>query len=446
MEKYLIRSCVKPFALALAIAASPVAFAADDSQMKTLNHQMSSGNKQAAWKQAQAMRPQWESDPDFDYLYGLLAYDQGHYNEAQFSLERVTLAEPGNVRARLALAKAYYQLGDEHSAMRQFQSVKQSAPPAHIMREVNHYLTQMGEGQSGTLNGFVEGGIGHDSNVSAISGDGTIDNPLFDPLDVTSDPYILLDPNSRQQSDMYDYMHAGLDYYQPMDTDTGFEARGRYSSRNNFSSDRYDSNIYRGSLGIVQIVGKDQLRATITAQDYRLSDSDYQSYYSLSGDWTRYNFGGWNVSAAVFLNQLSYEDDPLRDVYQYMGNLAIQRQIGRLSHSLGLILGDESAEHSQGDHNARSFQGLYYDTSYDLTGGHLLFSRAYYQQGEQKDEDPFFLQERDDTYHQLSVGWNWQLNKPLRLRTELIYDHNDSDVDYYSYERTRLQTGLRYSF
>ncbi|MCC7517495.1 MAG: hypothetical protein IT470_09175, partial [Pseudomonadales bacterium] len=64
----------------------------------------------------------------------------------------------------------------------------------------------------------------------------------------------------------------------------------------------------------------------------------------------------------------------------------------------------------------------------------------------QRGEDPFFLQTRDDNFHQLSVGWNWQLSKPLRVHTELVYGDNDSDVDYYSFERTRLQTGLRYSF
>jgi hypothetical protein len=75
-----------------------------------------------------------------------------------------------------------------------------------------------------------------------------------------------------------------------------------------------------------------------------------------------------------------------------------------------------------------------------------LFARAYVQNSHQKDQDPFFMQTRDDNFQQLAFGWNWQLSKPLRLQTQLIYDNNESDVDYYSYDRTRLQTGLRYSF
>lgn len=434
---------LKPLALALALTASTAAWAAD-SDTESLRSRMASGDSAGAWQQAQQMRTTHESDTAFDFLYGLLALDNDQYNEAQFSLERVVLAEPANARARLALAKAYYKLGDEHSAVRQFEAVKASRPPEHIMRDVNHYLTSMGHSRKGSLNGFVEAGLGHDNNVNASTSGSTIANPSFDPFDVTSDPFILL--NTGRESDMYDFMVGGLDYYQPITNETGIEARGRIGKRDNFSSDRYDSMLYRGSVGVVHVLGKNQLRATLTAQDNRLSDSDYQEYYSLSGDWTHYNYGGWTVSGAVYFNELRYDDDPLRNIYQYIGNVAVQRQTGRLWHSIGLMLGDEDAQRAAGDHNARTFAGVYYDAGYDLTAGHQLFGRVFLQDSHQHGQDPFFRQTRDDAFHQLTVGWDWHISKPLRLRTELVYSDNESDVDYYSYDRTRLQTGLRYSF
>jgi tetratricopeptide (TPR) repeat protein len=443
MDKHL-----KPLALALALSlsAGTSALAADGSELISLRQQVTNGNTQAAWQQAQKMQVQWETDAEFDYLYGVLALENGKYNEAQFALERVTVAEPGNARARLALAKAYYKLGDKHSATRQFEAVKATNPPDYIMRDVNHYLAEMGEGRGGNLNGFVEGGFGHDNNINAATSGSSIANPVFDPLDVTSDPYILLNGRNGQQSDMFDYLRAGLGYYQPLTADTGIEAGGQLAARNNFSSDRYDNNIYRGNVGIVHVIGKNQLRATLTAQDYRRDDSDYQEYYSLSGDWTRYNFGGWTFSAAVFINELRYDDDPLLDVNQYLGNVAVQRQFGRVSHSIGLVVGDEDAEHDNADYNARKFSAFYYDLGYQVTGAHKLFGRLYYQNAHNEGEDPFFLQTKDDNYNQVTFGWDWHLSVPLRLRTELIYSGNDSDIDYYSYDRTRLQTGLRYSF
>ncbi|HNN87225.1 MAG: tetratricopeptide repeat protein [Pseudomonadales bacterium] len=438
---------IKPLVLFVALAAGSSAWAGTNAEdLATLRSEMTHGNTAVAWSHAQRMRADWEATPEFDYLYGLLAYEQGQYNESQFALERVVLSEPANTRARLALGKAYYQLGDEHSALRQFNAVKISEPPAYIMREVNHYLARMGKAQRGTINGYVESGIGHDSNINSATTSNAIANPAFDPSNITSDPYILLNKQAHQQSDMYDYLQAGLSYYKPLDADTGIEANVGYNARNNFSSDRFDSNTYRGSVGIVKLYGKDQVRATFTAQDYRLSDSDFQNYYSLSVDWTHYNYGGWSLYSALFLNRLKYPDDSLRDINQYIGNFAIQRQDGAISQSIGVMLGDEDARHARGDNNARTFTGAYYNISYDLATNHQLFARAYLQNSHQKDQDPFFLQTRDDNFQQYSVGWNWQLSKPLRIHTELVYDTNSSDVDYYSFERTRLQTGLRYSF
>ncbi|MCC7516922.1 MAG: CDC27 family protein [Pseudomonadales bacterium] len=446
MEKYL-GNYIKPLVFALAVTtASTGTWAADDSELSSLRQEMAFKQTAAAWTRAQKMRPQWEANPEFDYLYGLLAYDQGKYNEAQFALERVVLAEPSNARARLALAKSYYKLGDEHSALRQFNAVKVSDPPAYILREVNHYMAQMGQGRIGTFNGFVEAGVGHDSNVNSANSANTIANPAFDPLDVTSDPYVILGAKGRRSSDMYDYVQGGLDYYKPLSIDTSLELRGRYSARNNFSSSRYDNNIYNGSASIVKLVGRDQFRATFTAQDYRLSDSDYQNYFSLSGDWTHFNYGGWSVSTALFINRLKYPDDSLRDVNQYIGSAALQYQQGAIAQSFGLMVGDENARRSDGGHNARNFTGLFYNISYDVAINQQLFARAYLQDSHSHGEDPYFHQRQDSTFQQLTLGWNWQLSKPLRLRTELVYSTDDSDIDYYSYDRTRLQTGLRYSF
>lgn len=436
----------KPLALTLALTTGSIAWAADHSEVEALRARMTSGDTQGAWHEAQKMRSQWESDPEFDYLYGLLAYDQGQYNDAQFSLERVTLEEPNNVQARLALAKSYYKLGDEHSAGRQFEAVKRSNPPEDVMRDVNHYLAEMGHSRSGSLTGFVEGGFGHDSNVNATNSSNSIANPSYNPLIATSDPLILLNPDASQESGNFDFLLGGLDYYQPLNAGTGIEAAGRIGMRNNFSSDNYDTNLYRGSLSVVQAFGKDQLRGTFTALSNRLSDSDNQNYYSLSADWTHYSYGGWTLSGAAFVNNIIYPDDKLRDVYQYIGNVAAQHQYGRLSNTFGLVVGDENAKESHADYNARTFGGLYYDVNYDLSGGHQLFGQAFYQHAHYNGMDPFFYQTQDAWFGQYTLGWDWHLSKPLRLRTEVIYNNNDSDIDYYSYERTRVQTGLRYSF
>jgi tetratricopeptide (TPR) repeat protein len=433
---------IKPLALALGLLAAAPAMAGGND----LDDLKKAGNTPSAWQQAQSMRQQWETDPAFDYLYGTLALGQKHYNEAQFALERVVIADPGNLDARIALAQAYYHLGDKQSAAKQFDLIKQANPPADVLRQLNQHMTEAGNTQKGRLMGFVEGTLGHDNNINSATGSDSISNPDFDALDPFSSATVALESNARQQSDMYNAEQAGLDYYQPFDDSNGMEMRGRVTRRDNFSSDRFDSNSYRVSGSLYHLEGRHFLRGTLTAQDYRISDSDNHQYYSLSGDWLGHDFNGWDVFANVFINEMNYSDN-LRDIRQYIAQSGVQRQFGDVRHIAGLSLGDEHALNGDADYNARDFVGVFYDVRYFLGGSHQLFGRLWHQESNQKGSEPFFVGEtRDDSLQQLSVGWDWQLSKPLRLRTETGYTHNNSDVDYYSYERSWVQTTLRYSF
>ena len=81
--------------------------ATDDSELTTLKHKAETDSA-AAYEYALHMRANWESDVEFDYLYGVLALSQKKYHEAQFALEFLKsefllvfpgfLAGSGNVR------------------------------------------------------------------------------------------------------------------------------------------------------------------------------------------------------------------------------------------------------------------------------------------------------------------------------------------------------------
>ncbi len=437
-----MRQATKLTPLALSLLVS-MAYAGSENDLESLRQKIAGGETQAAWQQAQQLRSQWEADPGFDYLYGTLALQQKKYNEAQFSLERVVIADPANLEARVALAEAYYQLGDKQSAGRQYDMIKQANPPADILRKINQRMSNEPQ-HEGRLMGFVEATLGHDNNINSATSDDSVPNPnaggFFQP------DTLAIDPEARKQSDMYHAEQLGVDYYHPFDASNGMELRGRIGNRDNFSSDRFDSSSYRMSGSLYHLLGQQMLRGTLAVQDYRISDSDHHQFYGLSGDWLGHDYAGWDLFASVHANELNYDDD-LRDVRQYIVKGGIQRQFGDFRHTAGVTAGDEHALNGDADYNARQFSGLFYDVRYTLSGQHQLFARLYEQWSDQKGQEPFFVGEtRDDTLQQASMGWDWQLMRPLRLRTEAAYSHNDSDVGYYSYERSWVQTSLRYSF
>lgn len=403
--------------------------------------QKAESDKAAAYQYAVQIRPQMEADPAFDYLYGALALSQKKYSEAQFALERVVITQPNNMQARLALAKTYEALGDTNNAHKQYEIVKASNPPAYVMRDVNESLRSMttsGEDEA-TLNRYIEMMAGYDNNANSATDSATVNLAVFG---VTP-----LDPNSQQQYSHFFEATLGADYYKPLSENNGLELRGRISDRNNFNAHQFDNNLYRGSASLTHQAGEHFYRGTVTVQNNRYSDSDFQEYYSMSADWLRQGNSGMDYFAGLFINRLHYPDDEALDVNQYIVHGGVQKQQRDVVHTVGLMLGDERALHiTTGEHNAKRFEAAYYDVRYDVNYKHELQGRFYVQNSHYEGSEPFLIGARDDVTQQITLGWKWQLTEPLSWKTETGYNRTDSDISYYTFDRSYIKTGFRYAF
>lgn len=433
------RRFLQQMTFVMSLAQAATVFSADRAELGKLETLLNSGDSQDAWSLAKKMRPAWESDPAFDYLYGAAALASGSRHESIFALERVVLQEPGNTQARFLLAKAYYETGNQEEARKQFIAVRAGNPTAPMLREVERYLGETSVGQD-VFNGYVEASVGHDNNVNSATGAGTV-LPANGQL-------IEIDPAARKTSDMYSDTQAGVDYFHPITADTMVEVKGRFAERDNFSSDTYDSTSYRGSVALRHQKGADLYRVTLHARDFRLSDSDYQRTLGLNGDWVHQLTSNTALLANIYTSALRYPEagDNIRDINQYIGHVGLQITDDALTHTTGILVGDEDALRNKGNNNARGFTAAYYHLRYDINSEHQIFGRIYVQDSHQIGEDPTFLKTRDDTLTQITMGYSWQLDKNWRWKSELGYSDSDSDIDYYSFERTYLQTGVRYSF
>ena len=80
---------IKIFIFGFVITANASIFAAAFPKLEQL---IKMQQYQLAYNQALKILGENEGDPRFDYLYGLSASQTGHYNEAVFALDRVTVA------------------------------------------------------------------------------------------------------------------------------------------------------------------------------------------------------------------------------------------------------------------------------------------------------------------------------------------------------------------
>ena len=99
-------------------------------------------------------------------------------DEAIAAFRTMLIADPGLVRVRLELARAFFLKGEDRLATRHFEQVLAGKPPAPVVLNVNRFLSQMRARKRWSLR--VGMALAPDSNISSQSDERTIvlDTPI----------------------------------------------------------------------------------------------------------------------------------------------------------------------------------------------------------------------------------------------------------------------------
>ena len=158
------------------------AFAAEKS-FPLLEQYVNQQKYKQAYQQATKLRAQNEGDPRFDYLYGLSAIQTGHYNEAVFALDRVTVTTPRVIRPRLELARAYLKLNNKRAAIKEFNDVLKLSPPPVVRQKVTAYISELQKGKQEVEKSITKRlasfAVGYDDNINFGYASSDINLPLF---------------------------------------------------------------------------------------------------------------------------------------------------------------------------------------------------------------------------------------------------------------------------
>ena len=83
-----------------------------------------------------AQEGELSGEDEFDYLFGVAALDSQQAGEAIFSLQRLVARKANFSGARLELARAYFDVGDDELASVEFARVLTENPPANVVDAV----------------------------------------------------------------------------------------------------------------------------------------------------------------------------------------------------------------------------------------------------------------------------------------------------------------------
>lgn len=120
-------------------------------------------------------------DPDYDLLLGLSALNAGEAGIAVFAFERIIAVQPENARARVELARAYFELREDEAAKQEFENVKNMVSDEQVAKNIGKYLDALDvrfQSQSKLQwAAYAEGTAGYDSNVNAANDNSTFATP-----------------------------------------------------------------------------------------------------------------------------------------------------------------------------------------------------------------------------------------------------------------------------
>lgn len=370
----------------------------------------------------------------YDYLLGVSALDSGRTSVAIFSLQRALAVEPRFSGARMELARAYFEAGNNDQARPLFATLLNEGPPPGVRDVLLSYINAIDARpppRRSRFSKYVDVTAGHDTNAN-----GATPNQQF--LGFTLSP-----DNVETESD-FGEIGAGFNWTIPSGNSATWYLGGRASHRHNKDASFVDAGIFSAMTGYSWRSGSTFGR--FGADGYvGLRDGEHNEWYAgydlLLGRTLNDRFDAF-VTARSGAHRYDASIDVL-DVNRFLYTVGATLRMTSLS-SLTL-------EAVGGSDDARQPGSAYGN---DKSGGRLSLAAVFGNAtlsasvGSLTTEyDGLFfgsLREDDQVTSILQLEFRDVITDGLSIIPRLRYVDNDSNVDLYRYDRTEFGLMFRW--
>lgn len=405
------------------------------------------GRYKEAYELAKTLRTEHEGEPEFDLLFATAALESGHTSEGVLALERVVSLQADNLRARLALARGYYLVGDDVRARREFERVLASRPSEQLTTTIQSYLAAIRQREARyetSARGYLQLGLGRDSNINSAPEGGLADTLLP----------IQLSPDATRINDSFYELSLGGVIDHPLTRRTALFATLDGVLRNHMHEERFDSGLVTGQGGVKWLRDRYMIKGSLLAQQFIIDDNVSRNLYGLSAEML-YSINA-RQSAGISGNYvvLKNPENELRDSAQYIVGLSFIQRWSRAGQPQVMASAFGGAERSDHDDDGarsvadRSILGVRLAGSYKMNDRWGLQLLTLWQQSEYT--APYlglaFMPERSEDYKSAELSLNWLIDPRWKATTSYAYSSNDSNVDMFNYSRNVARLSLRRDF
>lgn len=406
------------------------------------------GKAEAAWRLLSPLERQHAGQPEFDFALAVAARESGRPNLATFALERVLVMAPGNLVARLELARALLALRDFERAERELELILNRDPPSAIRAQAARYRETIPHAatiaEEGGLSGYVEAALGHDSNATIATAQGSIFIPSLG-------TELALQRGFVREPDNFAALGAGLEYVRALAGGWSVLTGADLHLRRYAEVDISDSRTLDLHAGLRQRLGaRDSLQYTLRHNDFELDHAGYRRMQSATAEWSRLFGERARLALSAQGYRLRYPQQDTRasssDVLALSANGAYVVDAASRTIALGgLFAGFDNAVAGRADGDRRIWGasgGLQRRLAQRVDGyASVALLRSEYRQ-----ENADFGVTRRDRQLDLALGLSWKLAEGWSLRPQVVRTRNRSNIELNDYGRTQAEIALRRSW
>lgn len=442
-----VKRTVLALGLCLSVAGNS-AFAADPDLAKA-EALMKDGKAADAYLLLEPFEFEQSGNVKFDYLLGIAALDSGKPDKATIAFERVLAVDPNFAGARIDMGRAYFQLGDVTRAKTEFETVLTQNPPPAAKATIDNYLAAIEKLESARqtrATGYIEAGIGHDSNVNFATSQSQIQVPALGNLT------FILNPTGVKTPDDYLGIAFGGEVTHQVNPGFGLYAGADVRNRTNSTQDRFDSTSLDARAGVAVGEGQNVYRFGVLGGRYELDGRNNRDTSGINAEWRRMISPSSQVSA--FGQYARYRFEPSISVNNFDQSTLGANWLNIVNDGKGLLLaslftGDERApERADG---GKRFNGLRFGGQTQLNEKTEMFAwfgaqLSKYQQANASFSTPTDSVTRDDRQYDANIGINWHFDNAWTLRPQISYMRNNSNIVIYQFDRTDVSITIRRDF
>jgi len=405
------------------------------------------GKTHQALQQAAPHLSDWEGDPRFDFYYGLAAINAGEVSRGVFGLERVLMVQPGNLRARLELARGYYLLNEDARARREFKLVLKRRPPAQVRANIERFLRLIRLRESRyttTAQAYVDFSMGYDDNVNSAPGDANLYIPALGP--------IILNQTSTKQGDLFSTMSLGGQVTKPLRPGLSLFGSGSLSQLWHLKQNEVDTTALTVQGGVTKQYKANRYRLIGLGQQFFVAGQIYRYLGGVNAEWSR-NFGRTTgLTGYLSWVDLKYPYQRLRNSDQYTIGATVKHAFAGARRPLlfaNLFAGTEISDQRTSAAKAVADRGM----EGGRLGGQLMLAPQVVVNGtltlqlsRYHGVDSLYFKRRRDLYSSAELGVRWLFGPHWSADGTLSYAHNDSNISLYAYKRSQIALGARYEY